>query len=69
MFMILCFSLSMKNMNADSLFKHFSIIKDLRQSWKSDHKLLNILLLTIGIVIAGADDLQHIGEIDHERLD
>ena len=42
-------------MKAGHLFEHFSIIKDPRQSWKIEHKLFDILLLTICAVIAGAD--------------
>jgi len=56
-------------MNAGSLFEHFSIIKDPRQSWKVEHKLFDILLLTVCAVIAGADGWEDIEEFGKERLD
>ena len=49
-------------MNTGSLFEHFSIIKDSRQSWKVEHKLFDILLLTVCAVIAGADGWEDIEE-------
>jgi predicted transposase YbfD/YdcC len=56
-------------MNAGSLFEHFSIIKDPRQSWKIEHKLFDILLLTVCAVIAGAEGWEDIEEFGKERLD
>jgi predicted transposase YbfD/YdcC len=56
-------------MKAGHLFEHFSIIKDPRQSWKIEHKLFDILLLTICAVIAGADGWEDIEEFGNERLD
>lgn len=56
-------------MNAGSLFEHFSIIKDPRQSWKIEYKLFDILLLTVCAVIAGAEGWEDIEEFGKERLD
>jgi hypothetical protein len=56
-------------MNAGSLFEHFSIIKDPRQSWKIEHKLFDILLLTVCAVIAGVEGWEDIEEFGKERLD
>ena len=56
-------------MKTGHLFEHFSIIKDPRQSWKREHKLFDILLLTICAVIAGADGWEDIEEFGNERLD
>ncbi len=47
-------------MKAGHLFEHFSIIKDPRQSWKIEHKLFDILLLT---------SWEDIEEFGNERLD
>ena len=44
---------------------HISIIPDYRQPWKVEHKLSDILLLTICAVISGAEgweDIQDFGE-------
>ena len=52
-------------MNAGSLFEHFSIIKDPRQSWKIEYKLFDILLLTVCAVIAGVEgweDIEDFGQ-------
>jgi len=60
----------MKNNYASRpFFEHFSIIKDLRQSWKIEHKLFDILLLTICAVIAAADGWKDTEEFGNERLD
>ena len=53
-------------MNAGSLFEHFSIIKDPRQSWKIEYKLFDILLLTVCAVIAGAEGWEDIEEFGKE---
>ncbi|MFP1590835.1 transposase family protein [Escherichia coli] len=37
--------------------EHISIIPDYRQAWKVEHKLSDILLLTICAVISGAGRL------------
>ncbi len=42
-------------MNGLSLFDHISIIKDPRQQWKIEHKLTDIIFLSIVAVIGGAD--------------
>ncbi|AUT95556.1 ISAs1 family transposase [Citrobacter europaeus] len=52
-------------MDIDKLMAHISIIPDYRQSWKVEHKLSDILLLTICAVISGAEgweDIQDFGE-------
>ncbi len=52
-----------------SLFEHFSIIQGPRQSWKVEHNLFDILLLTVCAVIAGAEGWEDIEEFGKERLD
>ena len=47
-------------MNAFDLIEQLSIISDPRQSWKVEHKLSVILLLTICAVIAGAEGWEEI---------
>ena len=42
-------------MELKKLMEHISIIPDYRQAWKVEHKLSDILLLTICAVISGAD--------------
>ncbi|EDR6143750.1 transposase family protein, partial [Salmonella enterica subsp. enterica] len=42
-------------MNLEKLMEHISIIPDYRQPWKVEHKLSDILLLTICAVISGAE--------------
>ncbi|WP_422452305.1 transposase family protein, partial [Endozoicomonas sp. ALC066] len=42
-------------MNAFDLMNRLSVIYDARQQWKVDHKLADILLLTICAVIAGCE--------------
>ncbi|MEL8399291.1 ISAs1 family transposase, partial [Escherichia coli] len=47
------------------LMEHISIIPDSRQVWKVEHKLSDILLLTICAVISGAEgwgDIEGFGE-------
>ncbi len=39
-------------MELKKLMEHFSIIPDYRQAWKVEHKLSDILLLTICAVIS-----------------
>ncbi len=46
-------------------FMHFSVIRDHRQTAKVEHKLIDIILLTICAVLAGQDDwkgIYHFGE-------
>ncbi len=44
-------------MELKKLMEHISIIPDYRQAWKVEHKLSDILLLTICAVISGAGRL------------
>ncbi len=43
-----------------TLQDHFSDIKDPRQQYKVDHKLIDILVLSIIAVICGADEYKEI---------
>ncbi len=56
-------------MNAFNLMENLSIIYDPRQSGKVEHKLSDILLLTICAVIAGAEGWEEIENFGLERLD
>ncbi|MHA6498704.1 transposase family protein, partial [Escherichia coli] len=40
--------------------EHISVIPDYRQAWKVEHKLSDILLLTICAVISGAEGWEDI---------
>ena len=40
-------------MNAFGLIEHFSNLQDYRQPWKVEHKLTDILLLVICVMIGG----------------
>lgn len=42
-------------MNLEDLMRHITIIPDYRQSWEVEHKLSDILLLTICAVISGSE--------------
>lgn len=42
-------------MKTASLVEYLSVIKDIRQAWKVEHKLTGNLLLTICAVICGAE--------------
>ena len=42
--------------------EHISVIPDYRQAWKVEHKLSDILLLTICAVISGAEGWEDIEE-------
>ncbi|PJE78770.1 hypothetical protein CI610_02276 [invertebrate metagenome] len=55
-------------MNAFNLIDQLSIISDPRQSWKVEHKLSDILLLTVCAVIAGAEGWEEIEGFGQERL-
>lgn len=58
-------------MDIEKLMTHISIIPDYRQSWKVEHKLSDILLLTICAVISGAEgweDIQDFGEVNIDFL-
>lgn len=56
-------------MNLEDLMKHITIIPDYRQSWKVEHKLSDILLLTIYAVIAGTEGWEDIEDFGHVHLD
>ncbi|WP_299735803.1 ISAs1 family transposase [uncultured Endozoicomonas sp.] len=56
-------------MNAVDLMNKLSIINDPRQSWKVEHKLTDILILTICAVIAGCEGWEEIEDFGNERLD
>lgn len=56
-------------MNALDLMSTFSVIYDPRQQWKVDHKLTDILLLTICAVIAGCENWEEIEDFGNERID
>ncbi|MBE0507769.1 MAG: transposase family protein, partial [Marinospirillum sp.] len=47
-------------MKTASLMEHLSVIKDFRQAWKVEHKLTDILLLTVCGVICGAEGWEEI---------
>lgn len=56
-------------MNLEDLMKHISIIPDYRQAWKIEHKLSDILLLTICAVVAGAEGWEDIEDFGNVHLD
>lgn len=56
-------------MNALDLMNKLSVIYDPRQQWKVEHKLTDILILTICAVIAGCDGWEEIEDFGNERLD
>ncbi|ENC1058587.1 transposase family protein, partial [Escherichia coli] len=47
----------------------FSIIPDDRQVWKVEHKLSNILLLIICVIIFGAEGWEDIENLGETHLD
>ncbi len=49
--------------------EHISIIPDYRQAWKVEHKLSDILLLTICAVISGAEGWEDIADFGETHLD
>ena len=58
-------------MELKKLMEHISIIPDYKQAWKVEHKLSDILLLTICAVISGAEgweDVEDFGEIHLDFL-
>ncbi|KDX33569.1 DDE_Tnp_1-associated family protein [Escherichia coli 2-156-04_S4_C2] len=58
-------------MELKKLMEHISIIPDYKQAWKVEHKLSDILLLTICAVISGAEgweDIEDFGEIHLDFL-
>ncbi|MDV2351558.1 ISAs1 family transposase, partial [Vibrio cholerae] len=52
-----------------NLFMHFQIIKDYRQESKVEHKLSDIILLTICGVLSGHDGWDGIIDFGNARLD
>ncbi|WP_058910601.1 ISAs1 family transposase [Entomohabitans teleogrylli] len=56
-------------MELEKLMAHISIIPDYRQSWKVEHKLSDILLLTIYAVISGAEGWEDIEDFGETHLD
>ncbi len=60
--------LDVLEMNAFDLMNRLSVIYDARQQWKVDHKLADILLLTICAVIAGCEGWEEIEDFGNERL-
>ncbi|HII2920965.1 TPA: ISAs1 family transposase, partial [Escherichia coli] len=56
-------------MGLKKLMEHISIIPDYRQAWKVEHKLSDILLLTICAVISGAEGWEDIEDFGETHLD
>lgn len=56
-------------MDIESLMAHISIIPDYRQPWKIEHKLSDILPLTICAVISGAEGWEDIQDFGETHLD
>lgn len=56
-------------MDIEKLMTYISIIPDYRQAWKVEHKLSDILLLTICAVISGAEGWEDIEDFGETHLD
>ncbi|HCP1833283.1 TPA: transposase family protein, partial [Escherichia coli] len=56
-------------MELKKLMEHISIIPDYRQAWKVEHKLSDILLLTICAVISCAEGWEDIEDFGETHLD
>ncbi|MGR5222733.1 ISAs1 family transposase [Vibrio parahaemolyticus] len=56
-------------MSKNHPFMHFSVIRDYRQSGKVEHKITDIILLTICAVLSGQDDWKAIYHFGESRLD
>ncbi len=56
-------------MELKKLMEHISIIPDYRQAWKVEHKLPDILLLTICAVISCAEGWEDIEDFGETHLD
>ncbi|HBH4704198.1 TPA: transposase family protein, partial [Escherichia coli] len=56
-------------MELKKMMEHISIIPDYRQAWKVEHKLSDILLLTICAVISGAEGWEGIEDFGETHLD
>ena len=55
-------------MDLEKLMKHISIIPDYRQPWKLEHKLSDILLLTICAIISEAEGWEDIEDFGKAHL-
>jgi predicted transposase YbfD/YdcC len=66
---MLSFQRQMIAMNGLGLLQHLSIISDPRQQWKVEHKLSDILFLTIVAVIGGAEGWEEIEDFGIDHLD
>ena len=51
------------------LMHHLSIVPDFRQAWKVQHQMSDILFLTVGAVICGAEGWDEIEDFGHAKLD
>ncbi|RAU18157.1 ISAs1 family transposase [Nitrincola tibetensis] len=49
--------------------EHLAVIKDPRQTWKVEHNLTDILLLTICAVMAGSEGCDEIEDFGEAKLD
>ncbi|QMJ69877.1 ISAs1 family transposase [Escherichia fergusonii] len=56
-------------MELKKLMEHISVIPDYRQAWKVEHKLSDILLLTICAVISGAEGWEDVQDFGETHLD
>lgn len=56
-------------MKTASLVEHLSVIKDIRQAWKVEHKLTDILFLTVCAVISGCEGWDEIEDFGEAKLD
>ncbi|NAD03926.1 ISAs1 family transposase [Escherichia coli] len=56
-------------MELKKLMEHISITPDYRQAWKVEHKLSDILLLTICAVISGAEGWEDIEDFGETHID
>lgn len=56
-------------MKTASLMEHLSVIKDIRQAWKVEHKITDILFLTICAVISGCEGWDEIEDFGEAKLD
>ena len=53
------------------MFEHLSIVRDFCQDWKMDHKLTDLLFLTVCAVIGGVDcwdEIEDFGQIHKSRF-
>lgn len=66
---MLSFEQQLITMNGLSLLDHLSIVRDPRQQWKIEHKLADILFLTVTAVIGGAEGWEDIEDFGNDHLD